>query len=361
MNQHLGYQAKPLACRNASMDELKAYCSVLKAAGKGAIELALNKQVSVLSDDEYQLLDLLLTESGRPVTYLALLHRDDMPEACRETMIKADALLKKGAYPQTSPLPLTREVNMRNPFSFASFPCWGRVFADKSKEAQEAVYRDPAFRNAFREELKRPMAFSGNWDRIAVLEVQNPEMKKYEGRTVGDIARERNKDGVDTLLDLTLEDDLRIEFTLAFFNATVERVPELINDPRTLIALSDGGAHVDMLCDAGYCTYLLGTWVRERQAMTLEHAIHRITAQPADLFGIKGRGRLKVGNFADVVVFDPETIGSHNRPQRQFDLPGGGKRMVMPSRGVHTTIVNGQVIYADGTMTGAMPGTVLRS
>jgi len=112
------------------------------------------------------------------------------------------------------------------------------------------------------------------------------------------------------LLDLTLEDDLRIEFTLAFFNATVERVPELINDPRTLIALSDGGAHVDMLCDAGYCTYLLGTWVRERQAMTLEHAIHRITAQPADLFGIKGRGRLKVGNFADVVVFDPETIGS---------------------------------------------------
>jgi N-acyl-D-aspartate/D-glutamate deacylase len=295
------------------------------------------------------------------VTYLALLHRDDMPEACRETMIKAEPLLKKGAFPQTSPLPLTREVNMRNPFSFASFPCWGRVFADKSKEAQAAVYRDPAFRNAFREELKRPMAFSGNWDRLAVLEVHTPEMKKYEGRTVGEIARERGKDGVDTLLDLTLEDDLRIEFTLAFFNATVERVPELINDPRTLIALSDGGAHVDMLCDAGYCTYLLGTWVRERQAMTLEHAIHRITAQPADLFGIKGRGRLKVGNFADVVVFDPQTIGSHNRPQRQFDLPGGGKRMVMPSRGVQTTIVNGQVIYADGTMTGAMPGTVLRA
>jgi N-acyl-D-aspartate/D-glutamate deacylase len=250
---------------------------------------------------------------------------------------------------------------MRNPFSFASFPCWGRVFADKSKEAQEAVYRDPAFRNAFREELKRPMAFSGNWDRIAVLEVHTPEMKKYEGRTVGDIARERGKDGVDTLLDLTLEDDLRIEFALAFFNATIERVPELINDPRTLIALSDGGAHVDMLCDAGYCTYLLGTWVRERQAMTLEHAIQRITSQPADLFGIKGRGRLKVGNFADVVVFDPETIGSSNRPQRQFDLPGGGKRMVMPSRGVQTTIVNGQVIYADGTMTGTTPGTVLRS
>ncbi|MBV8165717.1 MAG: amidohydrolase family protein, partial [Alphaproteobacteria bacterium] len=206
MNQHLGYQAKPLACRNASADELKAYCSVLKESGKGAIELALNKLVSVLSDDEYKLLDLLLTESGRPVTYLALLHRDDMPEACRETMIKAEPLLRKGALPQTSPLPLTREVNMRNPFSFASFPCWGRVFADKSKDAQAAVYRDPAFRNAFREELKRPMAFSGNWERLAVLEVKNPAMKPLEGRTVADIARERGKDGVDTLLDLTLED-----------------------------------------------------------------------------------------------------------------------------------------------------------
>ena len=360
MNQHLGYQAKPLACRNASADELRAYCSVLKESGKGAIELALNKQVSVLSDDEYQLLDLLLTESGRPVTYLALLHRDDMPEACRDTMIKAAPLLKKGALPQTSPLPLTREVNMRNPFSFASFPCWGRVFADKSKEAQAAVYRDPAFRNQFREELKRPMAFSGNWERLAVLEVQNPAMKKYEGRTVADIARERGKDGVDTLLDLTLEDDLRIEFALAFFNATVDRVPELINDPRTLIALSDGGAHVDMLCDAGYVTYLLGTWVRERQAMTMEHAIQRITAQPADLFGIKGRGRLKVGNFADVAVFDPATVGSTNRPEKRFDLPGGGKRMVMPSRGVQYTVVNGQVVYQDGQLTGAMPGQVLR-
>jgi N-acyl-D-aspartate/D-glutamate deacylase len=361
MNQHLGYQAKPLACRNASADELRAYCSVLKSSGTGAIELALNKQVSVLSDEEYTLLDLLLTESGRPVTYLALLHRDDMPEACRDTMIKAAPLLAKGALPQTSPLPLTREVNMRNPFSFASFPCWGRVFTDKSKEAQAAVYRDPAFRNQFREELKRPMTFSGDWSRIAVLEVQNPAMKALEGRTVADIARERGKDGVDTLLDLTLEDDLRIEFALAFFNATESRVPELINDPRTLIALSDGGAHVDMLCDAGYCTYLLGTWVRERQAMTMEHAIQRITAQPADLFGIKGRGRLKVGNFADIAVFDPNTVGSTNRPQKSFDLPGGGKRMVMPSRGIEFTVVNGTVVYENGRMTGTRPGHVLRA
>jgi N-acyl-D-amino-acid deacylase len=361
MNQHLGYQARPLACRNADAAELTSYANVLKQSGKGAIELALNKQISVLDDDEYALLDLLLRESGRPVTFLALLHRDDLPEACQDTLRRADPLLRRGAVPQTSPLPLTREVNMRNPFSFASFPCWARVFVDKSKEAQEAVYRDPAFRNAFREELKRPMTFSGNWERIAVHEVTTPSMKPLEGRTVADIAKERGKDGVDTLLDLTLEDDLGIEFTLAFFNATQGRIPELLNDRRLLIALSDGGAHVDMLCDAGYCTYLLGTWVRERQAMTLEHAIERITSQPADLFGIKGRGRLKPGYAADVVIFDPETIGSSHRGEKRYDLPGGGKRMVMPSRGVACTIVNGEIAYQDGRVTGATPGRVLRA
>ncbi len=361
MNQHLGYGAKPLACRNASAEEFKAYCSVLKETGKGAIEIALNKQVSVLSDDEYELLDLLVSESGRPVTYLALLYRDDMPDACRDSLRKAAPLLKRGVLPQVSPLPLTREVGMRNPFSFGSFPCWARVFADKSKEAQRAVYADPAFRSQFREELKRPMAFGGDWSRMFVLEVQNPAMKKYEGRTVADIARERGKDGIDTLCDLTLEDDLDIMFTLLFLNVTESAVPELINNPHTLIGLSDGGAHVDMTCDAGYATYMLGKWVRERQVMTLEQAVWRLTAQPADMFGIKGRGRLKVGNHADIVVFDPATIGSSDKAVRQFDLPGGGKRMIVKSEGVDRTIVNGEIVYADGKLTGAMPGVVLRS
>ena len=216
------------------------------------------------------------------------------------------------------------------------------MFEDKSKEAQRAVYADPAFRNDFREaaEERRPgSAATGR--RITVHEAHKPEMKRYEGRNVADIARERGKDGLDTFLDLTLEDDLDIEFVLAQFNANIKRVEENLIDPRVLIALGDGGAHVDMLCDAGYPTYLLGTWVRERQIMTLEQAIARLTAQPADLFGIKGRGRLAVGNAADIAIFDPATIGSASRGERRFDLPGGAKRMVMPSRGVEYTIVNG--------------------
>jgi len=360
LNQHVGYQGRPLACRNASRDELKAYANALKERGKGAIEIALTRKIAVMDDEEYELLDFLLRESGQHVTFLALFDRDDIPEAVRDTLRKAAPLIARGARPQTSPLPLTRDINMRNPFSFAAFPSWNRVFVDKSKPAQAAVYADPAFRNQFREELKRPMAF-GNWERINVHEVQSPSLKALEGRSVADIAREQGKDGVDAFLDLTLKDDLDVEFTMASFNTRVDRMTEILNDKSVLVALGDGGAHVDMLCDAGYPTYLLGTWVRERQALTLEEGVRRLTSDPAEVFGVRNRGRLAPGLAADVAIFDAARIGSTNRGERRFDLPGGAKRMVMPSRGVEYTVVNGVITWANGKLTGATAGQVLRS
>jgi N-acyl-D-aspartate/D-glutamate deacylase len=360
LNQHVGYQGRPLACRNASREEWKAYANALKERGKGAIEIALTRQVAVMEDDQYELLDFLLAESGRPVTFLALFDRDDIPEAVRTTMRKCAPLLKRGARPQTSPLPLTREINMRNPFSFAAYPSWNRVFVDKSKPAQAAIYADPAFRNQFREELKRPMNF-GNFGRIFVHEAHTPELKTFEGRSIADIAKAQGKDNVDTFLDLTLKDDLDIEFTMQSFNTRIDRMTEILNDPSVLIALGDGGAHVDMLCDAGYPTYLLGTWVRERQALSMEEGVRRLTSDPADVFGIKDRGRLEAGKAADVAIFDPATIGSTNRGERRFDLPSGAKRMVMPSKGVEYTVVNGQVTWEQGKLTEAKAGKVLRS
>ena len=360
LNQHVGYQGRPLACRNASRDELKAYANALKERGKGAIEIALTRKIAVMDDEEYDLLDFLLRESDRHVTFLALFDRDDIPEAVRETLRKAAPLIARGARPQTSPLPLTRDINMRNPFSFAAFPCWNRVFVDKSKAAQAAVYADRGFRDRFRDELKQPMAF-GNWARIHVHEVRSAALKALEGRSIADIAREQGKDGVDAFLDLTLQDDLEVEFTMASFNTRVDRMTEILNDKSVLVALGDGGAHVDMLCDAGYPTYLLGTWVRERQALTLEEGVRRLTSDPADLFGIRDRGRLAPGLAADLAIFDAARVGSTNRGERRFDLPGGAKRMVMPSRGVEYTVVNGVVTWADGKLTGAAAGQVLRS
>ncbi len=360
LNQHLGFGGRPLACRLADMAELRAYAGLLKEKGKGAVEIALTRKISVLEDEQYDILKLLLEESARPVTFIALFDRDDISEAVRDTLRKIAPLIPKGARPQTSPLPLTRDVDMRSPFSFAAFPSWKRVFEDKSKEAQRAVYADTAFRDTFREELKRPISF-GNWPRVTLHEAKSPDLKKYEGLTVAEIAEAEGKDGVDTFLDLTLADDLEIEFTMATFNNRPERMAEILANESVLIGLGDGGAHVDMLCDSGYPTYLLGTWVREKGVLSLEEGVRRLTSDPADFFGIVDRGRLQEGLAADVTIFDPATIGSTNRGEKRYDLPGGGKRMVMPSKGVEYAIVNGEIVYQEGELTNARAGKVLRS
>jgi N-acyl-D-amino-acid deacylase len=358
--QHIGYKGRPIACRNASPEEFKAYCGALRELGRGAIELALTKSVSLLADEEYELLDMLLQESTRPVTWLALLNRDDMPDACQETLRKAEPLIRRGGVPQVTCRPLTIQINLRDPFIFANLPSWNPVF-NQPREAQKRYYSDPQFRSDFREALKRPAVFNGKWDRLEIKEVKNPQLQPLVGQTVADVARSRGCDGVDAFLDLGLEDDLGVEFTMALFNANEDRIPELITDSRTMVGLSDGGAHVDMLCDAGYCTYLLGTWVRERQAMSLEHAVKRITSEPADFFGIKSRGRLLPGMAADVVVFDYNKIGSGKRGEMRNDLPGGGRRLVMPARGIEHVFVNGHSLYNQGRPSEELHGQVLRS
>jgi N-acyl-D-aspartate/D-glutamate deacylase len=360
MPQHIGYQGRPLACRRASRQEFIAYANVLREIGRGAIEIALTETIGVLSEGEYELLDLLLTQSGRPVTWLALLSRDDQPEACRTTLRQADPLIRRGGIPQVTCRPLSGQLDLRKPFAFANMPSWGPAF-NQPVEVQMQLYRDVAFRQAFRKELETPRVFSGRWDQVEVKEVSNPAYKALEGKTVAEIAQARGKDGVDTFLDLALEDDLNLQYTVAVFNTDERQIGELITDPRTMIGLSDGGAHVDMICDAGYPTYLLGTWVRDKQVMTLERAVQRLTAEPAAFFGLQDRGRLAPGMAADVVLFDSDTVGSGKRPEMRYDLPGGGRRLMMPARGVEYTIINGAVLYEHGKHTGALPGHVLRS
>ncbi|NOT57529.1 MAG: amidohydrolase family protein [Deltaproteobacteria bacterium] len=359
--QHIGYQGRPLACRLSSREELTAYCNVLKELDRGVIELALNDSPSMVSESDYDLLNHLLTESNRPVTWLALLNRDDKPEMCLDTLRQTESLLKRGAIPQVTCRPLIIQINLRNPFIFANMPSWKPAF-NQTVETQINLYRDGAFRTAFRKALQEPRIFSDKtlWSRLNVKEVTNPAMKSLEGKSVAQVAQDRQADPLDTFFELAIEDKLDIQFTMELFNADETRIPELITDSRTMIGLSDGGAHVDMLCDAGYCTYLIGTWVRDRSAITLEHAIRRITSEPANFFGLKDRGRLAVGMAADVTIFDYNTIGSGKRAEMRHDLPGGGRRLVMPAKGVSYTLVNGQVLLEDGKHTGVLPGQVLR-
>lgn len=358
--QHVGYHGRPLACRLASTDELRAYAGVLKTLGRGAIEVALTNEVSRVDASERALLELLLEASGRPVTWLALLNRDDDPDAVQNTLVEIADLIERGSIPQCTCRPFIVQLDLSKPFIFANMECWGPVL-NRPVPEQIAIMRNAEFRAAFKEALKRPLIFSSRWEVMTVLETGSADMAPYVGRNVAEIAAERGADPVDTFLDLAIEDELRMQFNYELFNSDESRIPELITDSRTLIGLSDGGAHVDSLCDAGYATYLLGTWVRDQQVMTLEYAVQRITSEPAKLFGITQRGRLAPGLAADFAIFDLATVGSDKTGTMQHDLPGGGRRLVVAARGVEYTIVNGQILFEHGRDTGARAGQVLHS
>jgi N-acyl-D-amino-acid deacylase len=353
---HIGFQGRPIACVRASSDELAAYARVLKRAGRGAIEIAVGSAGVGINDADYALLDMLLTESGAPVTFLALIKHFDKPEAHIAMMERVAGLIAKGAKPQMHSTNLVSELNLRNPYMLSSFPSWHPLF-NQPAETQMAIYRDPDFRRRFRAELETIRGFHADFTLVWVNDATRPDFQHLIGKSVESIAAERGVDPLDLFIDLALEDDLKLEYTAVRFG-----IPEeYIGDPRTLIGLSDGGAHVAILCNAGYTTEMLGDLVRERGLLSLELAVKRLTSEPADFFGLADRGRLLPGLAADLAIFDPRTVGSNSaRPEPRNDLPGGGRRMVVPARGMEYVIVNGQVLLAQGEPTGHLPGQVLR-
>src|SRR5271155_813081 len=361
MPQHVGYKGQPLAGRLARRDELRSYAGILREAGHGVVEIALTRQPSGLSEEEYGLLDLLSHASERPVTWLNLRDRDDAPEAWTQTLDKAAPLLERGCRPQVAARPLIIEFNLRNPFLFGSMNSIKPAFGDKSVEELKTFYAGAEFRRSFAGELGRRAVLRDIWDRASIKEATKPALKAIEWKSVSAIARERNADPLNVFFDLAIEDDLNLTYMIPLLDVNEERVARKFSDPRTMIGISDGGAHVDMLCNAGYPTYLIGNFVRGKQAITLEHAIKRITAEPARFFGMADRGELRPGLAADITIFDFDRIGSPERPEVRYDFPGGGRRLVTQAEGIEYTIVNGKVLYENGRHTGALPGRVLRS
>jgi N-acyl-D-aspartate/D-glutamate deacylase len=359
--QHVGYKGRPLACRLADRTELGAYANVLRELGKGVIEITLTQKPGTIQDHELDLLKFMLDESGRRVTWLAVLDIEDKPQGGAETLQRSEELIRRGGIPQVSCRPLIAEIEFKSGMAFSLMRAWQPAVGQPPEKLKQ-IYADPDFRRAVLDEMGQGV-FGRNWKRVEVCDVGRPELTHLVGKTVAEIARDRGREGqeFETMLDLAIEDDLNISFAQPLFNNNEERLAKLINDPRAMIGLSDAGAHVTLLCDAGYCTYLLGHWVRELNAITLEYAVKRLTSEPADFFGLKGRGRLAVGNHADIAVFDAATVGSSRRGTMTADLPGGGKRLVMPATGVIHTFVNGVPVYEDGRYTGATPGEVLRS
>ncbi len=358
--QHIGHGAKPLSARLASRDELSAYCGVLKDLKRGVIEMALTKQYSNLAEDEEAFLKFMLDASERPVTWLSLHNLAEKPNAIAEILDRVTPLIKRGARPQILTRPLLYDMNLRRPFMFTEMNAAKDVF-DASFETQMAIYADKNFRTAFKDELKLGRKWAGLAQNIIVVSVENPALKPLEGKTIGEIAAARQQDPNDVFFDIAVEDQLQVKYVVPRANTDKAALASALRDPRTIIGLSDAGAHLDMLCESGYTTYLLGHWVREQKALTLEHAIQRITSEPADFFGITGRGRLQTGAAADIVVFDEHTINSPLRPTPVKDLPAGGMRLYARAEGISQVVVNGQILFEHGKHTGAVPGEILRS
>jgi len=358
--QHIGHSGKPLAARLASRDELAAYAGVLKQLRRGVIELALTKRYATLAEDEEDLLKFLLDSGERPVTWLSLSNLVEKPGAAKEILDRVEPLIRRGGIPQILTRPFVFDMNLRRPFMFTEMNT-ARPLFDAAFEKQMTIYADPAFRTAFKEELKQSRKWGGVVRNTTVVSVVNPDLKKYEGCTVGEIADERGQDPNDAFFDLAVADNLQIKFVVPRANTDPEQLADMVRDSRTLIGLSDAGAHLDMLCECGYPTYLLAHWVREKRALSLERAVQRITSEPADFFGFKDRGRLKSGAAADIVIFDENTVSSPLRPTAVKDLPAGGTRLYCKAEGISRVIVGGQEIYREGRHTGAYPGKVLRS
>jgi N-acyl-D-aspartate/D-glutamate deacylase len=336
---------------------------VMRELGRGSIELALAQtDVSTLSDGELELVSLLAQRSGRPVTYLALINQPEDPQSYKRGVARLGKLLgPRGVVPQISCRPLRQQFDLRNPFLLGALDAFRPVF-NKPAEEQLRIYRDPAFRAAANAEIAKRPVFDSMWQRTRLIDGRGPAAQALVAArtTLAELARKNGSSGLDALLDTAIADDLGITVDCEVANYELEGVRNLLQDGRFLVGLSDGGAHVDMLCDACYPTYLLGRWVRQRQALTLEEGVRQLTTVPADFWGIADRGRLAPGLAADLVIFDPATVDTHDA-EYVHDLPGGARRLVARASGIHHTIVAGQVLMRDGEHQGPLPGRVLRS
>ena len=222
------------------------------------------------------------------MTWLNLRDRDDAPERMESRpSTKAAPLLERGCRPQVAARPLIIEFNLRNPFLFGSMNSIKPAFGDKSVEAQKKFYAERGFPPHLR---RRTRTARGSARHLGSREDQRSRQARAQGAGVEKRRRKSHASAtpipLEVFFDLAIEDDLNLTYMMPLLDINEERVARKFSDPRTMIGISDGGAHVDMLCNAGYPTYLIGNFVRGKQALTLEHAVKRITSEPAHFFGM---------------------------------------------------------------------------
>jgi len=342
---HSGWGGRPMPSTIATDNELTALAGALGDAGRGVLVMATGSRAT----PEY--MEAIAAETGRPafmVTVLTMHNRAD-PGRAMSYYRKCAAAIARGRelYIHTTCQPLSFDFTLRDPYLLYSHDAFDRVRQAKPEELP-AIYADPEFRARFRDNLAHPgkgILFYGDWDKVEAL-----------GAPLTDLARDAGKDPLDYFLDLPVDTPL----VAKLFQNDDAGVAPLIKHPAGVIALSDAGAHLIFLCDAGFGLHLLAHWVRETETLTLEEGVRRLTSDPAQKYRIPGRGRIAPGYGADLLLFDPQTVGV-SPLERVADLPGGGTRMVRRPRGVAGVWVNGEQVF-DGRRTlplEAGPGKVL--
>ena len=354
---HNGDRGRPVPSRVADLEELRALLQPVKEAGRGVVALLPG---GVFPNEE---VFRLQREVGRPFTWTALLTVKGYPYH-EKVIAEHDAAWADGVevWPQVSCRPLVFQMNLSEPFTLNMRPSFAALM-DTSKEQRIAAYRDPSWRASTWEEVSgRGGGFPLNWDAISVAEsASHPELTN---QPVAVVAAERGCTPLDVMLDVSLDDNLESRFWSVLANNDEEGIAWLLPRDNVLLGLADSGAHVSQLCDACFATDLLGPWVRDRGVMPLERAVHKLTAEPAGVYGLHDRGTVEVGRAADLCVFDPETVAPG--PLRRLrDFPADGERLTADAPvGVTHVLVNGQAIREDGVPVtqpaGSRPGVVLR-
>ena len=341
---HSGYGGLPMPSTIASETELRALTAILGEKKKGVFMMATGTRASP------DIMESIVEDTGRPayISTVLTMYNEGNPllgatyyEHCAQALERGHEL-----YILTSCQPLSFDFSLTDPYVLLSHSAFDDV-KSATADALPGIYRSPEFRNTFRENLKHPkegILFLGNWRHIEVGPTMRPENQKLEGHSIQALADLQGQDPVDVFFDLALSEDLGTHFVGKFFNNNDEGVAPSLKHPASVITLSDAGAHLSYMCDAGFGLYFLSHWVRETGHFTLSEGIRKITSEPADRFRIPERGRLQVGLPADMLLFDPATVGI-SKPLPLQDLPGGGSRMIRTATGVHGVWVNGVKVH----------------
>jgi N-acyl-D-aspartate/D-glutamate deacylase len=350
---HRGAFGKPVPSRLAELEEIWTLAGELGAAGKGTVEATWGPDFHVEECAQ------LSADIRRPVTWAAIMVVRDNPAMSQDLEQRVAAAGGAGVrvFPQVACRPIVAQVTLADPAPLANVPAFGEILS-LDRAQRPALYGDPAWRERAYAGVREK--WGNKLDEATVQETTiHDELR--DGPTLGELATQRGGTALDVAVELALAEDLATRFRIVMINDDEAQVGRLLQNPSMLLGLSDAGAHTSQLCDANFATYLLSRWVRELGVLTLEQAVWRLTGQPAQVYGLEGRGRIAPGAVADLVAFDPATVGT-GPLERIVDLPGGADRLVAPSIGIEHVWVAGRQTRVDGKdIPDARHGRVLRN